>query len=128
MNLGLTTQGGARLEYQSPRTPLIPTISYPGLAIKGIAAVRLTLDVYWQIVGAVHVSGTIKAGARYTFEKAEVYWPQDDDGDASSKIQDLLDDPEPVETGLVPDFQAEVKASVDIDIRVTPEFRNLRSD
>jgi hypothetical protein len=50
-----------------------------------------------------------------------VYWPQDDDGAASSKIQDLLEDPEPVETGLVPEFQAEVTASVDIDIRVTPE-------
>lgn len=121
MYLGLTIQGGARLEYQSPRTPLIPTISYPGLAIKGIAAVGPTLDVYGQIVGVVQVSGTMKAGARYTFEKAEVYWPQDDDGDASTKIQDLLDDPEPVETGLVPEFQAEVTASVDVDIRVTPE-------
>ncbi|ETS82826.1 hypothetical protein PFICI_04702 [Pestalotiopsis fici W106-1] len=119
--LGLTIQGGARLEYQSPRQPLIPTISYPGLAVKGIAAVGPTLDIYGQIVGVVQISGTMQVGARYTFEKAEVYWPQDDDGDAASKIQDLLGNPEPVDSGLVPEFQASVSASVDIDIKITPE-------
>ncbi|KAF7536258.1 hypothetical protein G7054_g4665 [Neopestalotiopsis clavispora] len=119
--LGLTIQGGARLEYQSPRAALIPTISYPGLAIKGIAAVGPTLDLYGQIVGVIQVSGTVQAGARYTFEKAEVYFPQDDDGSTASKIQGLLDDPEPVETGIVPEFKAEVTASIDVDINITPE-------
>lgn len=119
--LGMTIQGGARLEYQSPRAALTPTISYPGLAIKGIAAVGPTLDIYGQIVGIIQVSGTVQAGARYTFEKAEVYFPQDDDGSAASKIQGLLDDPEPVETGLVPEFKADVTASIDVDIRITPE-------
>ena len=43
--LGLTVTGGARLEYQSPWVKLIPTMSYPGLAIKGLAAVGPTLDL-----------------------------------------------------------------------------------
>lgn len=119
--LGLTIQGDARLEYQSPRAALIPTISYPGLAIKGITAVGPTLDIYVQIIGVIQVSGTVQAGARYTFEKAEVYFPQDDNGTAASKIQGLFEDPEPVETGIVPEFQASVTASIDVDIIITPE-------
>jgi hypothetical protein len=47
--LGLTVTGSARLQYTSQRQPLIPTLSYPGLAIKGIAAVGPTLDIYGQV-------------------------------------------------------------------------------
>lgn len=119
--LGLTVQGSARLQYTSPRKPLIPTISYPGLAIKGIAAVGPTLDVYGQIIGVVQISGTMSVGAKYTFEKAEVYWPQDSDSADYSKINDLIGDPEPVESGIEPQFQASVQASADLDILVTPE-------
>ncbi|KAH8889137.1 hypothetical protein GQ53DRAFT_653194, partial [Thozetella sp. PMI_491] len=117
--LGLTITGGARLEYQSPRVPLIPTLSYPGLAIKGLAAVGPTLDVFGQIVGVVQISGTMQVGARYTFEQAEIYWP--DDGEAAPVLQNLIDPPERVDSGLVPEFQAAVTASVDIDVKVTPE-------
>jgi hypothetical protein len=37
--IGLTVQGSARLQFTSSRQPLMPTMSCPGLAIKGIAAV-----------------------------------------------------------------------------------------
>lgn len=117
--LGLTITGGARLEYRSPRIPLIPTLSYPSLAVKGLAAVGPTLDVYGQIVGVVQISGTMQVGARYTFERAEMYWP--DDGEASPVLQNLIDPPESVEAGLSPEFQAAVTASFNIDINVTPE-------
>ncbi|KAJ5715268.1 uncharacterized protein N7483_012449 [Penicillium malachiteum] len=100
---------------------LIPTLSYPGLAIKGIAAVGPTLDVYGQIRGVVQLSGTMPAGARYTFEKSEVFWPEGDGSTDYSKIKDLVDDPEPVSSGLEPSFQANVQASADLDIMVTPE-------
>ena len=120
MYLGLTITGGARLEYQSPRVQLIPTLSYPGLAVKGLAAVGPTLDVWGQIIGVVQISGTMQVGARYTFEQAEMYWP--DDGEASPVLQNLIGDTaDPVESGLSPEFQAAVTASVDIDINVTPE-------
>ncbi|KAK3896397.1 hypothetical protein C8A05DRAFT_40082, partial [Staphylotrichum tortipilum] len=103
--LGLAVTGGARLEYRSPRAKLLPTLSYPGLAIKVLAAVGPTLDVWGQIVGVVQISGTMQAGARYTFEQAEMYWP--DDGAAAPVLQGL----------------AAVSASVDLDINVTPEAR-----
>jgi hypothetical protein len=47
--LGLTVTGSARMQYTSPRQPLIATLSYPGLAIKGIAAVGPTLDIFGQV-------------------------------------------------------------------------------
>ena len=120
--LGLTVTGGARLEYQSPRVKLIPTLSYPGLAIKGLAAVGPTLDLWGQIIGVVQISGTMQVGARYRFEQAEMYWP--DDGTAAPVLANLVGDTaEPVEAGLVPEFQAAVAASVDLDVNVTPEAR-----
>lgn len=47
--LGLTITGSARMQYTSARQPLIATLSYPGLAIKGIASVGPTLDIYGQV-------------------------------------------------------------------------------
>ncbi|OAA41490.1 Chitinase II [Beauveria brongniartii RCEF 3172] len=119
MYLGLTVTGSARLEYRSDRVKLVPTISYPGLAVKGLAAVGPTLDIYGQIVGIIQVSGTMQVGARYTFDKTEMWWPDDDE--AKPVLQNLLDNPEPVKTGLVPEFKAAVAASIDVDFKVTPE-------
>ena len=73
--MGLTVEGVARMDYKLERKHFIPTISYLGLAIKGIAAVGPTLDIYGQIRGVVQLSGKISVGAKYTFEKSEVYWP-----------------------------------------------------
>jgi hypothetical protein len=47
--LGLTVTGSARLQYTSQRQPLISTLSYPGLAIKGIASIGPTLDIFGQV-------------------------------------------------------------------------------
>lgn len=119
--MGVTVQGDARMQYTSDEKPLISTISYPGLAIKGIAAVGPTLDIYGQIIGVVQISGTMSVGSKYTFEKTEVYWPQDSDGNDYSKINDLIRDPAPVAAGLEPQFQASMLASAELDILVTPE-------
>jgi hypothetical protein len=59
----------------------------------------------------------MSVGAKYTFEKAEVYWPQDSDSADEGKIHDLVRNPEPVKTGIEPQFQA----SADLDILVTLE-------
>ncbi|CAI7614222.1 unnamed protein product [Penicillium discolor] len=63
----------------------------------------------------------MSVGAKYTFEKSEVYWPEGDDSTDYSKINDLVGDPEPVASGLEPSFQASVQASADLDVMVTPE-------
>ncbi|KAJ5375386.1 hypothetical protein N7517_007392 [Penicillium concentricum] len=39
-------EGSAEMTYRSPRIKIIDTLSYPGLAIKGIAAVGPTLDLW----------------------------------------------------------------------------------
>ena len=47
--LGLRLVGNARLQASTGRKKLLDTISYPGLAIKGLAAVGPTLDLYGEV-------------------------------------------------------------------------------
>jgi hypothetical protein len=65
----------------------------------------------------------MSVGATYNFERAEVYFPQDTDSAGYSKLSDLVGQPSPVEPVIVPEFQATVAASADLDILVTPEVR-----
>ncbi|KAL8964567.1 MAG: hypothetical protein Q9183_004364, partial [Haloplaca sp. 2 TL-2023] len=46
--LGLRMTGNARMQATTGRKKLLDTISYPGLAIKGVAAVGPTLDLYGE--------------------------------------------------------------------------------
>ncbi|KAL8729755.1 MAG: hypothetical protein Q9181_004891 [Wetmoreana brouardii] len=121
--LGLRLTGNARLQATTGRKKLLDTISYPGLSIKGIAAVGPTLDLYGEIAGVVTLKGEMKAGAKLNFGKAEVYWPQDDS--SSDKYQTLLgvkSDPLAQSKELIaPTFDAKVRVDAQIDIKVTPE-------
>lgn len=117
---GITLTGDAALKYQSDTKKLIDTITYPGLAIKGIAAVGPTLDLWGRIDGEVTVSGRLRVGASYTFPPIEMYMPNDDETHdrATKDLEDHKSDGE----GLAPEFAAEVKATVDFNVRVTPEI------
>ncbi|KAL8942162.1 MAG: hypothetical protein Q9216_001809 [Gyalolechia sp. 2 TL-2023] len=121
--LGLRLEGNARWQAGTDRKKLVDTISYPGLAIKGIAAVGPTLDLYGEVRGVVTLKGRMNAGTKLNFGHAEVYWPQDDA--ASDKYQTLLgvkSDPSAQSKELIePTFDAKVKVDAAIDINVTPE-------
>ena len=47
--LGLRIVGNARLQATTGRKKILDTVSYPGLSIKGIAAVGPTLDLYGEV-------------------------------------------------------------------------------
>jgi chitinase len=47
--LGLHIEGNARYQSTTGRKKIIDTLAYPGLAVKGIAAVGPTLDVYGEV-------------------------------------------------------------------------------
>lgn len=47
--LGLRIDANAKLQTTSGRKKIIDTLSYPGLAIKGIASVGPTLDMYGEV-------------------------------------------------------------------------------
>ncbi|KAL8852651.1 MAG: hypothetical protein Q9221_002411 [Calogaya cf. arnoldii] len=139
--LGLRITGNARLQATTGRKKLLDTISYPGLAIKGIAAVGPTLDLYGEVSlthnrlhvgkyspmlhirGVVTLKGEMRAGAKVNFGKAEVYWPQDDA--ASDKYQTLLgldtQTSAPDKDLIAPTFDAKVRVDATLDINVTPE-------
>lgn len=121
--LGIRMNGNAILRYESDRKKLIDTLSYPGLSVRGIAAVGPTLDLYGQLKGQVKLSGQMQIGASYKFEPAEVYWPQDDDSKGYQKIKDLVGSVEIPDAGLEPRFSASVAASADFDVLMTPEAK-----
>lgn len=123
--LGLRVVGNAQMQYQSQRQKLIDTLSYPGLSIKGIAAVGPTLDLYGQIAGRVTLKGELRAGTTVNFGRTEVYWPENADSSAYQKLIGVSASPKAQSTGLAPSFDASVRADAQLDIIVTPEVNNF---
>jgi hypothetical protein len=117
---GITIAGDAQLGYQTEPRKLISTLTYPGLAIKGIAAVGPSLDIWGQLTGSVTVSGSMRAGVTYTFQPIEMYLPNNDD--TLNRAEAALEDNQVDEEGLEPTFEANVQARVDFNIHVSPEL------
>ncbi|KAJ5375522.1 hypothetical protein N7517_007528 [Penicillium concentricum] len=119
----LEIDGSAEMIYRSPRIRIIDTLSYPGLAIKGIAAVGPTLDLYGQMEAGATIAGKLKAGAKMTFPKYEMYFPQSDEAKDYQKFPtpDDSDTKRVSGTDMVPILDASVEASVHIDLMLTPE-------
>jgi hypothetical protein len=116
---GITLSGDAQLAYGTVPRKLINTLTYPGLAIKGIAAVGPSLDIWGQIDGSVTVSGSMRAGITYTFQPIEMYMPNTDH--VHDRVEKTLQNNTKDEEGLSPSFEANVRADVDFNIRVSPE-------
>lgn len=72
----LEVAGNAEMEWSSDRIKIIDTLSYPGLAIKGIAAIGPTLDLWGQMKARATIAGQLRAGAKITFPKTSMYFPQ----------------------------------------------------
>ncbi|KAJ5224936.1 hypothetical protein N7468_006161 [Penicillium chermesinum] len=129
--LGLRLKGNAIMTYTSDWRKLIDTLAYPGLSIKGIATVGPSLDIYGRNVvkirGSVTLSGQAKAGARVHFGRAELYFPQDEDGTKGDtdydKIENIKSQQERPKTGLEPQFYASAQASANLAIDVSPSAR-----
>jgi hypothetical protein len=117
---GITLSGDASLTYATVPKKLINTLTYPGLAIKGIAAVGPMLDIWGQLDGGVTVSGSMRAGVTYTLQPIEMYLPNDDD--TRNKAEQDLESNDVDQEGIEPTFEANVKASVDFNVRVSPEL------
>jgi hypothetical protein len=97
-------------------------MSYPGLSIKGIAAIGPTLDVWGQLKGQVKVSGNMQAAVQYIFEKQEMYYPDNPDSVPYQKLVPQMNYIAKDDAGLKPTFSAAVEAQANLDILVTPEL------
>jgi hypothetical protein len=73
----LEVSGNAEIEYRMKEPiKIIDTLAYPGLAIKGIAAIGPTLDLFGEMRAKATIAGQIRAGAKITFPRYETYFPQ----------------------------------------------------
>jgi hypothetical protein len=118
--LGLRITGNAELDWPSDRVKLIDTLSYPGLSIKGVAAVGPTLDLWGQLRGTVTLSGQLQVGSQYNFAPAEIYYGDKDEvdqkfGDITQQLTN--------QAGNQPQFSAGVTATAQFDVIVTPEAK-----
>ncbi|KAL2116052.1 hypothetical protein VTJ04DRAFT_10307 [Mycothermus thermophilus] len=121
--VGLRMEGNAVMQMTSGKKKLVDTLAYPGLAIKGIAAVGPTMDVFGEIRGKITLHGEARAGANLWFGYAQVYWPQNDE--ASQRYEKLLGldrslhapDPE----FITPTFEAGVRLDAQLDVIVQPQ-------
>ncbi|KAK1841138.1 Killer toxin subunits alpha/beta 1 [Colletotrichum chrysophilum] len=123
--VGLKMVGNAELRYTTNKKKIVDTLGYPGLAVKGIAAIGPTLDIYGQINGYVNIHGEAKAGARVTFDKSRVFWPQDSsDVEKYDEILNLGLTEEPKKPNgldVTPTFEAGVQVKAEIDVILQPE-------
>lgn len=117
---GITLAGDAQLAYATQPKRLINTLTYPGLAIKGIAAVGPSLDIWGQLSGAVTVSGQMRVGVTYTFKPIEMYLPNNNE--THDRAEADLEDNQVDQEGLSPTFEASVQARVDFNVTVSPEL------
>lgn len=118
---GIGISGNADLYYPSERKKIIDTLTYPGLAIKGIAAVGPTMDLWGQITGQVTVSGDMRVGMTYKFKPVELYFPNSDEVSNNLDVKDM-EDTQVNNEGLEPSISGNVRADVDINIHATPEI------
>ncbi|KAL3430011.1 hypothetical protein BDV09DRAFT_202564 [Aspergillus tetrazonus] len=116
-------EGSAEMQYNSPRIKIIDTLSYPGLAIKGIAAVGPTLDLYASMEAYARVAGKLTGGAKITFPRYEMYFPQNDDSEEFQRFLEPNKEDEQRASGtdMTPILDASVEADVHIDFKITPE-------
>ncbi|KAL4860892.1 hypothetical protein BDV12DRAFT_204588 [Aspergillus spectabilis] len=119
----IEVQGSAEMEYRSQRIKIIDTLSYPGLAIKGIAAVGPTLDLYGQMGAQARVAGTLTAGAKVTFPRYEMYFPQTPEAEEYQRWSLPAPENEQRITGpeMRPILDASVQARANLDFNITPE-------
>lgn len=117
----LNIKGSAQLYYPTKRTRLIDTLSWPGLSIKGIAAIGPTVDLWGEMESKLILSGDISAGAKVQFPSYEVYFPQNDESKEFQQwLTPNLDSEEA--GGVSPILDASVQASVDVRLKLTPEL------
>ncbi|KAB8237919.1 uncharacterized protein BDW43DRAFT_306620 [Aspergillus alliaceus] len=96
--LGLHIEGNAQMQTTTGRKKIIDTLSYPGLAVKGTAAIGPTLGIR----GKITLHGQVDAGVTLSFGKAERT-----KGPAPGTVKPVF------EAGAIVDAQ--------LDILVTPE-------
>ncbi|KAF2119716.1 hypothetical protein BDV96DRAFT_642728 [Lophiotrema nucula] len=120
----LDISGSAQMEYRmKERIKIIDTLSYPGLAIKEIAAIGPTMDLYGEMKARATLAGQLRAAARIEFPRYEVYFPQAPEAEEYQKFPTPDEDKEQVvkDTSITPMFDASVSASVGVDLIITPE-------
>ncbi|KAJ5658730.1 CAZyme family GH18, partial [Penicillium longicatenatum] len=123
----LTLRGEASFQSTSGEIEIISGITFPGMSIKGLISIGPALDLTGSMDTSLTVSGELNAGVVVSWPKAEVYFPQDSDGEAASitpgKLSDTDGDDEPDTFSVTPRLDASVSASGTLALGLTPKVK-----
>ncbi|KAJ5344046.1 CAZyme family GH18 [Penicillium brevicompactum] len=123
----LTMRGEAAFQTSSDKIDIISGVTFPGLSIKGLISIGPELALSGKMDASMVVSGELNAGVVVEFPKAEVFFPQDSDGEDASvppsslKNEDGKDAPN--QFSVTPQFEASASASGNLALTLTPEVK-----
>jgi hypothetical protein len=123
----LTMRGEAAFQTSSDEIDIISGVTFPGLSIKGLISIGPELALTGKMDASMVVSGELNAGVVVEFPKAEVFFPQDSDGETASvppsslKNEDGKDAPN--QFSVIPQLEASASASGTLALTLTPEVK-----
>ena len=88
----MTLRGEATIQTNSGDVDIISGLTLPGLSIKGLISIGPTFALTGSMDTSLSVSGEINAGVSVAWDRTEIYFPQDSDGEAATVDPETLDD------------------------------------
>lgn len=123
----LTMRGEAAFQTSSGEIDIISGVAFPGLSIKGLISIGPELALTGKLDASLVVSGELNAGFVVDWPKAEVFFPQNDEGKAASvppstlRNNDKKDAPEQFQ--VTPQFEAAASAEGNLALTLTPQVK-----
>lgn len=102
-------------------------MTFPGLSIKGLISIGPELALTGKLDASLVVSGELNTGLFVDWPKAEVFFPQNDEGKAASFPPSMLRNNDkkdaPDQFQATPQFEAAASAEGNLALTLTPQVK-----
>ncbi|KUI70319.1 Chitotriosidase-1 [Cytospora mali] len=120
----MTLRGEATVQTNSGDVDIVSGLTLPGLSIKGLISIGPTFALTGSMDTSLSVSGEINAGISVAWDRTEIYFPQDADGEAATvDPTDLDGDGYPQTYEVSPTLDATISAQGNMALTLTPQVK-----
>ncbi|KUI54694.1 hypothetical protein VP1G_02085 [Cytospora mali] len=120
----MTLRGEATVQTNSGDVDIVSGLTLPGLSVKGLISIGPTFALTGSMDTSLNVSGEINAGVSVAWNRTEVYFPQDADGEAVTVDPTDLDGDGYSQTYEVsPTLDATISAQGNMALTLTPQVK-----